>query len=708
MHMSTELKNRIKLGSGLLLALAVGFMVYFGFFAAKAPAEIPDLADYTGSITVTHGNALLSASMDEQDSAKLIGILAHARFSSSKEAQIRSYDGSIRLAFEDGREIDLLREEEQVYARVRGTDGTMGYYTVSDDVYEQVRVHVYNVFPDGVTFEDLTPWWDEYFYIASLTLMGSDFNSAQDISPEAVADYTICQMVADGSAQSYQISGQGGSWYRIPYTEFLTRAQYYFADGANVSLKETRYYRETDKAMFFSAAGLPELTDGIPSCDDPQTNGGYRLVSVRRDLMGVLTAEVYDYNEVGFTEGGSHTRTHYFTMVCGSDGRYRFVSKRSQIIDPAQVSVEGYFLSIGQIGEITPEIEAEYGLTQAGTLDGNLLLYHIQHTASGYQMLLFEINPRTGGVVRSAEIPAEPSGEELFRAEVTADGTGVLIFGRERVIQLDSRLTRTGEIQLPEQAAGLEYDCTDDGGQLCYVDDTGLWLLDSDGKKPVLLAEHPTAAEGEPEIRLARPRFIEAGSAIVTAEVQEENTLYYTRYDLEDLEEALEDQEKDRNRKNDRTEETGLLTGRRVGIYPGTVLTEVCTDDDLVVLYPNQDTEELTGYLAGTVHYFESDATFSFILPDDEEAGPRLIIHDRVYYFEKVPQTGEGDIVFELKVLELGSTMNRISTGLQVSNAEPRILGADTEGRVLFSFVSPSGSGMGITDPVRQKDTGTN
>lgn len=106
--------------------------------------------------------------------------------------------------------------------------------------------------------------------------------------------------------------------------------------------------------------------------------------------------------------GGVHTRTHYFTMVCGSDGRYRFVSKRSQIIDPAQVSVEGYFLSIGQIGEITPEIEAEFALTQAGILDGNILLYHIQHTASGYQMYLYGVNSRTGGVIRSAEIPEQP------------------------------------------------------------------------------------------------------------------------------------------------------------------------------------------------------------------------------------------------------------------------------------------------------------
>lgn len=696
MSMATELKNKIKMGTGLLLALAVGFMIYFGFFAAKAPAEIPDLADYSGSVTVTHGNALLSAAMDKQDSAKLVEILAHARFSPSQEAQARDYGASIRLAFEGGQAVDLLREEDQVYARAQGTGGEQGYYTVSDDVYEQVRVHIYNVFPDGVTFEDLIPWWDEYFYIASLTLMDSDFNSAQDIPAEAVADYTFCQMIANGSAQQYQIPGQDGAWYRIPYGEFLAQAQYYFADGANVSLKETQYYREKDKAMLFSPADLHVPGGEIPACDDPQTNGGYCLVSVHRDLMGVLTAEIYDYNEIGFTEGGVHTRTHYFTMVCGSDGRYRFVSKRSQIIDPAQVSVEGYFLSIGQIGEITPEIEAEYSLTQAGTLDGNLLLYHIQHTVSGYQMLLFEVNPRTGGVVRSAEFPAEPSEEELLRAEVTADGADVLLFARNRVIQLDSRLARTGEILLPEQAMGMEYDCLGAGKRLCYVDEEGLWLLEPGAEEPVLLAAHPTAPEGEPEIRLARPQFIEAGNGVLAAEVQDGNTLYYTRYELDDLEKAQEDWEKPKE------EAAGLLKGSRVGIYPGTVLTEVCTDDYLVVLYPNRETEQLTGYLAGTVHYFESDATFSFILPDDAEAGPRLIIHDRVYYFERISQPGEEDIVFELKVLELGSNMNRISTGLRISNAQPHILGADAEGRVLFSFVSPSGSGMGITDPTQQ------
>ena len=99
--MSMELKNRIKLGMGLLLVIAVGLAVYFGFFAAKAPAEIPDLAEHTGTVTVTHGNALLDARMDETDSAKLIELLAHARFSPNEEAQIQDYSGGIRILFAD-------------------------------------------------------------------------------------------------------------------------------------------------------------------------------------------------------------------------------------------------------------------------------------------------------------------------------------------------------------------------------------------------------------------------------------------------------------------------------------------------------------------------------------------------------------------------------------------------------------------------------
>ena len=294
--MSMELKNRIKLGMGLLLVIAVGLAVYFGFFAAKAPAEIPDLAEHTGTVTVTHGNALLDARMDEADSAKLIELLAHARFSPNEEAQIQDYSGGIRILFADGGEITLLRGEEKVFARAVNAAGETGYYTVSTDVYEQVRLHIYTVFPDGVTFEELQPWWDEYFYIASLTLMDSDFNSAQEIPPESVAKYTLYQMIADGSAEGYLTTGQKGSWYQIPYSEFLGRAQYYFADGANVSLKETRYYREEDKSMLFSTAQLPELTGERPAFEDPAENGGYCLVSVHRDLMGVLTAEVYDYN----------------------------------------------------------------------------------------------------------------------------------------------------------------------------------------------------------------------------------------------------------------------------------------------------------------------------------------------------------------------------------------------------------------------------
>lgn len=40
----------------------------------------------------------------------------------------------------------------------------------------------------------------------------------------------------------------------------------------------------------------------------------------------------------------------------------------------------------------------------------------------------------------------------LLRAEVTADGTGVLVFAEDRVILLDSRLSQVEELVLPEEA----------------------------------------------------------------------------------------------------------------------------------------------------------------------------------------------------------------------------------------------------------------
>ncbi|MEI3580800.1 MAG: hypothetical protein V8Q30_12910 [Acutalibacteraceae bacterium] len=69
---------------------------------------------------------------------------------------------------------------------------------------------------------------------------------------------------------------------------------------------------------------------------------------------------------------------------------------------------------------------------------------------------------------------------------------------RTRVILLDSRLSQVEELVLPEEAQGLEYDCSDDGEQLCYVDDTGLWLLRTEDTEPILLAAHPSQPKGEP------------------------------------------------------------------------------------------------------------------------------------------------------------------------------------------------------------------
>lgn len=70
-------------------------------------------------------------------------------------------------------------------------------------------------------------------------------------------------------------------------------------------------------------------------------------------------------------------------------------------------------------------------------------------------------------------------------------------------MQLDSRLDLMQEVKLSPELQGLEYDCSDSGEQLCYVDDAGLWLRWNAEEKPICLAPHPVASEGEPPIRLA-------------------------------------------------------------------------------------------------------------------------------------------------------------------------------------------------------------
>src|SRR5699024_3844925 len=112
------------------------------------------------------------------------------------------------------------------------------------------------------------------------------------------------------------------------------------------------------------------LRENYPAWEDPSASGGYTLLSVRRDLFGILTAEVADYNEVGFTEAGTLNRTHTFTLVYGSAGRYRYVSKSSRITDPMEVAVEGYFLNIGSISGITAADAEELDLRFAGELGG--------------------------------------------------------------------------------------------------------------------------------------------------------------------------------------------------------------------------------------------------------------------------------------------------------------------------------------------------
>ncbi len=686
MQEKTKRPNKIQYWGKLFLLLVVGAGIYFAFFAPRPPAEFADMAQYTGTIQVSHGNAIPQAELPADGSFALMDILTGAHFAANSSAEKADYTANIQLRFTNGAVISLACDDKAAYSRVQQGE-MVGYYKLKRSVYEEIRQVIYSCFPDGVKYTDLQRWWEEYFAVACQTLMEEDFNSAREIAPVSVAAYTFQQMVADGSAQQYEVATNWGRYCVIPYRKFLAEAQKYFADGANETLKETAYYLEQDKSMVFAAPEAEQYGNReFGSCKDWQQTGGYRLAAVQRDLMGVLTAEVYDYNELGFHDAGEHTRTHYFTLLHGSDGRYRFVSKHSQIINPADVSVEGYFLNIGRIGAITPAILEKLDIHPAGELGGDMLLYYIS-VADPSVLTLIRVNSRTGGIVCEAQLTAE-EGEGFWLVQADAARSQVKVLGDGGGWLLDERLQVKAKVSLPNgEVQPRSFDISSDGRLLCYTTSQGLYLYQAGEESPLLAAQHPGLGEdGSPVNLLYAPRFVVGDSQIVAANVDGEKVLYYTNIDLTDP--AWEPEK-----------EESLPASRTVGIYPETVLDCYMGEEYMVVLYPNRDTaEDASRYTVGSVHYFEEDVTLTFLLRNDEDAPGRIIYNDCIFYFERTSPPGAEDTAFELKILELGVNMNRISTGLRVVNAVPKVLAADGQGRVLFSFSSPSGSGMGIAN----------
>lgn len=705
---------------GLLLPILLVAGFAYLFFRPIPPSAYPDFAKFPGTLTVSHSQAILGAQLNEHSTRYLLDVLDGCRFKATQTTP-ESAGETITLSFGETGEFVLYPTEDCTLITVKKGEAA-GTYRLKSQVYEQVLTVINAAFPDGVQALEFLPWWQQYLSIASQTLLKTDFKSPKEIPYEDVVLYTYLQMVADGSAGEYRtLAADGTGTDTIPYDLFLRRARQYFAEGASPSIKQSRYYWADTNSFAFPSR--PEEFYGNYPYGQPEelrTGLPYRLSALTRDSSGYITAVFEDYSALGFQDQGTLTRLHYLTLVPGSEGEYRFASKRSELVNQSTVSAEGYFLSLATIADMTPD-QAYASDLESLSLGEELLLYSMRYTSEAARLTLYRISPATGNLLGKQVIESGPS--TIFLSLKAGKGE-LLVKTNQAVIRLEATgdMEKTGEIRLPLEKIptfdATDYDITEDCSRLVYSDGEGVKFYQLKTGLSSLIVAHPTKEEAsassqspssQPEgSKYTRPvDFVMPPLLPITppAEARRVVTEYYRRPVLVDgetklLVAATDEKEVLSYAIIDLTADK--RTPEKLDVKPITGGVEY-TDRDkiLIAKYPEATGEEenpelLTEY---SLRYFDGQKARRFTLDYDPTAPSQLVSGDYLYYFSH--ETGPAgssasDHFYRLVQVDL-KTLEQKPLSVLIQNALPQVLAVGAEEQVLFSYRAPAGMGFGIT-----------
>ena len=680
-------KRNLKKYLILLLILAAAILLGYFLLRPNPPKEFPNLGEFTGSVTVSHGNAIVDAKLGEHSAAKLIDTLLQYNFRKTLDQMPQDAQADVSLVFGDTGKIKMASYNGSTIALVSTTQGE-AVYTLKDSLYTDTIAIMYEAFPGGIQALDVDPWWQKYLGIAVYTLMKDDFNSPKEISVKNIIRYTYYQMVADGSAQELETTNGQNTTVNIPYDLMLARARQYFTEGASATLKQSSYYDPVSNSFILPA--LPAVYyNNFPYGDytDYTQNNYYSLRSLTREPDGQVTAVFEDYNRSGFQEQGTLNKIHYLTMTPATDGAYRFLSKRSELANPTNVSVEGYFMGHATLAGFTPDDAYDNNLNEGIALGGNLLLYSVRYGKEEARLNLYLIDPSFGELITQQTITG--SLQTTFW-DLRAQGDGVCIRTNLGVIYLDSTLTETQRIELPlEEIPSFDpygYDISSDQNWMVYTDTQGVHLRDlTGGVEDQLLASHPSPAEtssqGSSDLTdaelLRRPTFVQGGNQVLASHATTQAVLGYSLITLGE-EPTIE----------------------RLNLPASTGAEEQIRDDKIVlILYPEPDSEGQSAIY--TVLYFNESQPKVFGLTYDAYSSKGVISGDMLYCFQpETPlESNPNDHYYRLWQVDLkNATQQKLS--ILVQNASPHILAVSPNQQVLFSYRSPSGSGFGITTPI--------
>lgn len=682
---------RLAVASAFLLIAA---LVFYFIFRPIPPAEIPELKGYNQTLTVNLNPSILNGVLPTEQANSIVKILNSNRFRSLSESSTLP-EADLTLFFADNKQISFSKDKNYTYAFVQSGE-THSAYRLSGQVYTNLTTIIYEAFPGGVQPLETEKWWNTYLAAATPALLEADFNSPKEIPFEVIVNYTYTQMVADSSAKEFQNAAKGEDV--IPYDQMLRRARVYFADGVTATIKQSAYYDATKNAFVFKSYPA-EYYGNFPYSDwntYSEATGNFRLKSVIRKNTGEIEATFEDYNALGFRDEGTLTKIHYVVLLPTSDNSYRFLSKRSELANPEEISVEGYFTGYSEFGGFTPDNFADLDFSYGQMVGENLLLQTVKYTKDSAVLNLYLISYDYGKLLSTHTItgPATTSFWDVKTNENT-----VLVKTNTHIYMLDENLDEISQTLLPLSLApemdAFGYDVTFDMEKLVYSDDVGIHLYNFRNREQTMLVPHPhgnaeeilgetSLASGailQPDViieLLRNPTFIMDETRVLVSHVNHETITSYSTI-------------------NNLGANAYLVS---LGITPEPGSVEYIDNDKLIIShYPENTAEAQTAsQINHIIMYFGGGNYRKFSTKYDPNGGYTAISGDYLYYFEMYtdPQNSEEDHFYRLMRLNL-LTLNSESMNIIIQNAAPDILACSAASQILFSYRSAAGSGFGIT-----------
>ena len=420
----------------------------------------------------------------------------------------------------------------------------------------------YGEITDPKKLEEL---WQEYLYDTIATIGNAhDFNSAAEIDPIYIAEYSWKRYIAEHGKESLALADEAsGSRNRVfPLETVQKYAQRYFnLTTLDVTKLDEREYEQERRAFIFGFG------------DDrnrPRYNGrnpwGIKLGEVTRNSDGTITAvlEKYDSSAARRVE-----RTQTYILKPHEDGSLYFVSGQEKYINNHLVKLTGDFQHFDKIAGFDGNNMQE--LFMLGEQDNQLILAYAPYDKKKNGSLML-VSPETMKVEQKLDL-----GENFAATHVAVMGEKVVVRLKDKVRLIDKKLEQSEEVPLPQvikdkiaRASQQDryfggYDISKDLTKIVYSDEEGLKLFNlADNSEKMLAETQPVGSElgasNEGDLKLlsladstekplasilsvgreffsrsyhSSPRFVADGQKVITTMTGYESAMGYTLYDLQ-------------------------------------------------------------------------------------------------------------------------------------------------------------------------------